>query len=615
MDDSDEANLQRIALLLDELKSENVQFRKNATKKLKIISSALGPERTRCELIPFLTDTIDDEDEILLVLAEELGDFVQQVGGPEYAESLLVPLESLSTVEETVVRDRATRSLREVSDAVFRHDAEKSGTIHVKHFFPLTQRLARGDWFTSRISACSLLACVYGRLPVDRTDIRKECISIFSQLVRDDKPMVRRAAASYLGDMSRALAETDRSLVETEIVADFKMLSEDEQESVRLLLVENASTVASCLSESVQVEVMMPIIRAFSKDKSWRVRYIVADKSCDLCDVFGSKATREELLPAFTRLLKDGEAEVRTAATFKLTDFMHRLVATEQPRGEPSGGEIMVRDVLPIVHELVGDPSQHVRAALSANIMGLPSDLGDDEAVKDLLDLVMILLKDEFPDVRLNLIAKLADVSSVMGVKRLSDELMPTIVHLAEDKNWRVRLAIIEHIPLLAKQLGREIFEEDLKLSTLCIKWLIDNVWSIREAAIMNLKSLAEVFGTDWAKQNIVPQIVHLFDFSSKYLHRITALNAVAVLSEVVGAEVVEDSFISLLTDRASKDPVPNVRFGTAKTLSHVMPFVTPEMKESKIRPCLSSLAAESETDTDVNYFAKQALEKLAANS
>mmetsp|Transcript_39247 Transcript_39247/g.155694 ORF Transcript_39247/g.155694 Transcript_39247/m.155694 type:complete len:576 (-) Transcript_39247:688-2415(-) len=554
MDDSDEANLQRIALLLDELKSENVQFRKNATKKLKIISSALGPERTRCELIPFLTDTIDDEDEILLVLAEELGDFVQQVGGPEYAESLLVPLESLSTVEETVVRDRATRSLREVSDAVFRHDAEKSGTIHVKHFFPLTQRLARGDWFTSRISACSLLACVYGRLPVDRTDIRKECISIFSQLVRDDKPMVRRAAASYLGDMSRALAETDRSLVETEvrdlgkrtyiiylkerilhcsrlsaranlgrtdenlsapfasrfspqIVADFKMLSEDEQESVRLLLVENASTVASCLSESVQVEVMMPIIRAFSKDKSWRVRYIVADKSCDLCDVFGSKATREELLPAFTRLLKDGEAEVRTAATFKLTDFMHRLVATEQPRGEPSGGEIMVRDVLPIVHELVGDPSQHVRAALSANIMGLPSDLGDDEAVKDLLDLVMILLKDEFPDVRLNLIAKLADVSSVMGVKRLSDELMPTIVHLAEDKNWRVRLAIIEHIPLLAKQLGREIFEEDLKLSTLCIKWLIDNVWSIREAAIMNLKSLAEVFGTDWAKQNIVPQV------------------------------------------------------------------------------------------------------------
>lgn len=91
--------------------------------------------------------------------------------------------------------------------------------------------------------------------------------------------------------------------------------------------------------------------------------------------------------------------------------------------------------------------------------------------------------------------------------RRLSDELMPTIVHLAEDKNWRVRLAIIEHIPLLAKQLGREIFEEDLKLSTLCIKWLIDNVWSIREAAIMNLKSLAEVFGTDWAKQNIVPQV------------------------------------------------------------------------------------------------------------
>lgn len=200
--------------------------------------------------------------------------------------------------------------------------------------------------------------------------------------------------------------------------------------------------------------------------------------------------------------------------------------------------------------DLVNDPSQHVRAALAANIMGLATELGADVAVKDLLDLVMILLKDEFPDVRLNVIAKLADVSFVMGVKRcdhmdavvrpsysrhkpkgtwilkspycsnvrifgfslrllgrLSDELLPAIVQLAEDRNWRVRLAIIQHIPLLAKQLGKEFFEEDVKLSRLCINWLGDMVWSIREAAIYNLKSLAEVFGTDWAKQHIVPQV------------------------------------------------------------------------------------------------------------
>lgn len=39
---------------------------------------ALGEERTRTELIPFLTETIYDEDEVLLALAEQLGQFTSE---------------------------------------------------------------------------------------------------------------------------------------------------------------------------------------------------------------------------------------------------------------------------------------------------------------------------------------------------------------------------------------------------------------------------------------------------------------------------------------------------------------------------------------------------------
>lgn len=51
---------------------------------------ALGAERTRSELMPFLTETIYDEDEVLLALAEQLGSFTPLVGGPEYVHCLLV---------------------------------------------------------------------------------------------------------------------------------------------------------------------------------------------------------------------------------------------------------------------------------------------------------------------------------------------------------------------------------------------------------------------------------------------------------------------------------------------------------------------------------------------
>lgn len=51
------------------------------TKFFSKTSNMFQVERTRSELIPFLTDTIYDEDEVLLALAEQLGTFTPLVGG------------------------------------------------------------------------------------------------------------------------------------------------------------------------------------------------------------------------------------------------------------------------------------------------------------------------------------------------------------------------------------------------------------------------------------------------------------------------------------------------------------------------------------------------------
>lgn len=41
-----------------------------------------------------------------MALAGELGDFVEYLGGAQYAHILLQPLENLAAVEETMVRDK-----------------------------------------------------------------------------------------------------------------------------------------------------------------------------------------------------------------------------------------------------------------------------------------------------------------------------------------------------------------------------------------------------------------------------------------------------------------------------------------------------------------------------
>ena len=92
---------------MDELRSEDVQLRLNAIHSIPTIALALGPDRAREELIPFLQDSVDDEDEVLLALAEELGrNFEEYIGGKECAQVILGPLENLSGVEETLVREK-----------------------------------------------------------------------------------------------------------------------------------------------------------------------------------------------------------------------------------------------------------------------------------------------------------------------------------------------------------------------------------------------------------------------------------------------------------------------------------------------------------------------------
>lgn len=69
-----------IPLDSDELKNEDVSLRINSIKRLGTIARALGEERTRNELLPFLTDSNDDDEEALLAIAEQLGDFLPYVG-------------------------------------------------------------------------------------------------------------------------------------------------------------------------------------------------------------------------------------------------------------------------------------------------------------------------------------------------------------------------------------------------------------------------------------------------------------------------------------------------------------------------------------------------------
>nr|CAH8871586.1 unnamed protein product [Trichobilharzia regenti] len=475
-----------IAILIDELRNEDMQTRLASIKKLSTISLALGPERTRTELIPFLTETIYDEDEVLREMAKQLADFVPLVGGPEYVHCLLPPLEGLASAEETVVRDKAVETLRALAPSFSSKDLEF-------HFLPLIKRLATGDWFTSRTSACGLFSVVYQQCtPAVRADLRRA----FKQLCADDTPMVRRAAANRLGELARCI---EMDALRSDLLPLLPTLcQQDDQDSVRLLGVNAAVDFAEVLPTEDVVAHIIPLIRSAAEDKSWRVRYQLADHITDLQTAVKPQLAGQHLVDVYQMLLKDPEGEVRAAAAGKLKKFASALAPDIRE-------SVIMKTLLPIIRDMVGENNLQVKTALAGVMMALSPLLGKENTVEHLLPLLLVQLKDENPDVRLNIISNLECVNQIMGITQLSQSLLPAIVELASDTKWRVRLAIIEYMPLLASQLGLQCFNE--RLTNLCLGWLVDDVYAVREAAVTNLRKLMDQFGVDWASSQIIPRV------------------------------------------------------------------------------------------------------------
>ena len=70
--------------------------------------------------MPYIMDLMDDEEEILIVLAQSLnGQFLDHVGGPLFAPHLFKPLERLCEVEESTIRDKVSEK-RFSSDESYR---------------------------------------------------------------------------------------------------------------------------------------------------------------------------------------------------------------------------------------------------------------------------------------------------------------------------------------------------------------------------------------------------------------------------------------------------------------------------------------------------------------
>lgn len=254
-------------------------------RRLFVVANAIGTEDTLSKLVPFLDSLLrqkkdmvqetthkaavptgtEEEDEILLILAEQIGQLVFCGLVPPQESWVLFPLlEHLAGVEETVVRDKAVESLMGIimlwigwflkREKGMNANNTATATIFVKNgpglLWNMVRKMVHADWFTAKVSVCALLPAVYqffqqsgisnvmivrgssdggqvvgdesshnhqsvqsggtaatgGEDTVSVDHVKMDLRSLYKLLSEDETPMVRRAAGKYLANYAETVA-------------------------------------------------------------------------------------------------------------------------------------------------------------------------------------------------------------------------------------------------------------------------------------------------------------------------------------------------------------------------------------------------------------------------
>lgn len=565
--------LRMIAVLIDELSQEDMQVRASALKQVTTIAQALGPERTREELIPYLTDMLEDDDDVLRIICEVLLQLTEFIGGVEHYWVLINPYETLCVVEELTIRNLAIEKLSAIIKMIPQHQV-------LEHLPPIFNRLSSSTWHTARSAAAGIAHHMYPRL--QGTDACVELQNKLIGLAKDKLPQVRRAVAENLAAFA---VQMDPELVEQSIFQPLVKLANDEQDSVRVRALQSMIQLSHIITAPANARKLRWTIRHLCSDPSWRVRFLAAREFHEICQRL--ETVEASMLDIFLKLLKDTEAEVRAAASSQLPELSASFISES----------VMNDRFVSTFRDLSDDENKFTRAQFAEVVVLTGSRYSQEFVVQNILPLVLKLLEDPEPEPRLKCLSHL-DLD-VVNALDLLESIMPCITKLATDGSWRIRQSVMGMLPNLCARLGPQMV--DAKIKELMFQLMADKVQAVRAVAAETMLDICQRLDNQaWSEQTLK----EIFDKAkvSNYLHRQTAMEAITGLMDALQARVCLETLLSF-----AEDPVPNVRFKLCRTISELI-------SARKIPPELIPIVIEKitpmtqDSDADVVYFAEAAV-------
>lgn len=574
-------------LFKEDIKTDSIHERLFTAGNMWLVAAALGPDYTRNELIPFLSQDNHFDGEVKAIIAEQLGNFVKYVGGAQNASILLAPLKMLADSEEMFVRDKAIQSIAAICSLVPPSNCDQVISGLLNELFNMNPAQQSGtQCVTSRIAACALVPMLYDRVnDQNKAKLRRS----FFACVKDEAPIVRRAAIHAIPALCNVLKQ---SIILNEVLRQAlnDRVNNDDDESIRVMIPECLPAIAAKIGNNERYSVLVPIARQLVKDTSWWVRANMAKNLPVLVPYFAADLLGSDIGAILLFLLRDLDPEVKTAACGCCKQIVDVLVKVQSFFND---------SVLPEIAQLSVEKFKQVREEVAADILVFARISGETVAKEKIFPILAALIDDKERDVVIAALKSLRANFETIDSYAVTQVVLPKLIEIATKEDWRVKVEIIRLLCLFVPFITAEAIPS--QIIPLINNWLQDSVFTVREEICKVLPNFIQLTDSDSVREEVISLLTRL-NYSTTYLIREAALFAIWYLADVLAPDVISEKLLPSVLIMAS-DQIPNVRILAAKTLVRLKSYVD-KRGIGKINLCLKLLA--NDDDSDVKFFASR---------
>lgn len=561
--------------IIQNLQSKDSLIKTEAFSNIKILGDSFKEEKFRKEVLPYIINCIDIEDEIsTLEITKKLNVIIECIGGRKYINDIFPLIEIIFHCDDLEVRKELMETLNDIFSNIKFYDIEKE-------VVDLINKLYDSEELNLEIGCLDLISISFDKFRKEKN--KTDILEILDNFIESDVTMIKVKFSQILKNIIKYLEKED-------IEDFFNKLIQEESDSIRINLIDSLLSLKTIKNIIEYDFFIQDSIEKLSDDESWRTRLTVAKNFSSLLGfipLLKNEDFKIFLIDTLYNLISDDESEVKSSICYSLESCCKIL-----------SNDNYFNKIFEKLKDLCNDNIVFVRESLANNLLLICNLIDKNKFQKYIIPIFTLLIKDNELTVRMIIMNNLDKFNkNFQNDFQFFQTIIPYIKDVAKSEKWRLRVEILETISIFSKVINKTIFLDNL--SDLIFDLLKDPVYEVRKKMSENLKSIFENINDKNFNNKLIEKFNEM-SLSENYLIRNTInFSILELLNDKKHLDFIENNLIDLII-KLSKDNVPNIRYNSVIILKKIMKISSQKKISDIIRNRFREL--KNETDIEVIY-------------